>query len=160
MSIIADSIAKIGVGYGVKAVASLGFLSQKVQEGRSGYWRLFFTQLQEDALKPKEAEKQPEAFKEPYTLEEQSDGSVDVVFGKKPVSKVRPVEQAQETKTPVQRPIVVPLQETTIFESARLVAQVQLMLVQYVGHNVALKNKKVVVTDDEEEDIELLLLAA
>lgn len=55
MSIIAQSIASIGHRFGASAMASVGYRAPETNTGKSGYWRLFFTQMQEEALKQYEA---------------------------------------------------------------------------------------------------------
>lgn len=49
MNVIAGSIARIGYGYGASHVSRLGLFGKIVEDSRSGYWRLFYTQLQEES---------------------------------------------------------------------------------------------------------------
>jgi hypothetical protein len=44
------SISRVGIGLGPKYISALGFKDMSTQDGRSGYWRLFYYQLQEAEL--------------------------------------------------------------------------------------------------------------
>lgn len=59
MSLIAESIARIGVGANSRLTSYLGLWNDQGRDGRSGYWRLFFTQLQEEFGKEQVKEKAP-----------------------------------------------------------------------------------------------------
>lgn len=45
------SVSSLGIGFGPKPMSAIGLLPLAANEGRSGYWRLFFMNMQEEALK-------------------------------------------------------------------------------------------------------------
>lgn len=53
MKVIAEAIAKIGYGYSPQSTGRIGLWNQETS-GRSGYWRLFYYQMQEEALKERD----------------------------------------------------------------------------------------------------------
>jgi hypothetical protein len=106
MSIIADSIAKIGVGFGVQHTARLG-LADGGGQARSGYWRLFFYQMQEEALR--EDKKEQEVTEQEIVISKAKKRvQKPVVTKKQPVKEhlsVKTVPQPKPT-THVQAPEV------------------------------------------------------
>lgn len=137
-----------------------GATAVPAQDGRSGYWRLFFYQMQEEALKPKEVadDKVPQvADKEAEVLE---DKRVDV-----PAKKVvRRKEREPEVPTVRERPIlrkaesVEELPNVTPFLNI-ISSEFRMWLNTSEPMRVAMLQRKAD-NDEEEEIINLLLLAA
>lgn len=137
-----------------------GATAVPAQDGKSGYWKLFFYQMQEEALKPKETkdDKVPEvAVQEAEVLE---DKRVDVP-AKKVVRRKAP---EPETPTVRERPIlrkVEPVEElpnVTPFLSV-ISSEFRMWLNTSEPLRIAMLQKKAA-NDEEEEIINLLLLAA
>ena len=126
-------------------------IQQDQQTGRSGYWRLFYYQLQEASLKtPENPVKVEEVKFEPYA--EQPDGSV--IFGKVVKPKTKAV------------PTVNTVVENYVAETMRVHHQVQMLLarLQRIETNVvsvelpAWMTAEKLVVDKEEDEEELLIL--
>lgn len=161
---IAQAIAQIGVGYRAPSVATLGMQNPfGKQDGRSGYWRLFYIQLQEQALKEGKTEKAEKPFKEPFKVIETTDGGAKVVYpAKRP--RAEPIEDNSDIREaapivftaspPVKReaelPPVVNLWQLTTWRRS--------LVLQY--NNNALQYELQKASSDEEEAVEILLLAA
>ena len=127
-------------------------IQQSQQEGRSGYWRLFYHQLQEAALNKEKIKpiKVEEVKFEPYT--EQPDGSV--IFGK-PKIKAKVV------------PAVDTAVENYVAETMRVHHQVQMLIarlsvIETRGVSVQLplwmEPEKLVVDEEDEEELIILLM--
>lgn len=136
-------------------------IKQDEQSGRSGYWRLFYHQLQEQALKDSETKKRTTEFVEPYSLTEAKDGSATIVFpGKAKPRKFEPATAIPELPPLPPRPKVSP-PETPNFMVFCMNMTMQLrFLLQTYGVNLLTFTRQVKMTSDEDEDIELLLLMA
>ena len=129
-------------------------IQQQQQEGRSGYWRLFYHQLQEAALNAKKVgpTKLEEAKFEPHT--EQPDGSV--VFGKAAEPKAKSVAA------------VVEVADDYVAETMRWHYKVQRLILELSGFEpvtapapfqmLPLQASLVQVKDEEEDEEELLVL--
>lgn len=157
MSIIAQSIARIGIGSNPNLVARLGLYSQEESSGRSGYWRLFYTQLQEQSLKGKPKPESAPVFKEPYQLKEQSDGSVLVITDKPKKPQPEPIPE------PEPLPVLPPMVRSKASESITnfianawyITAQIRDMVTKYELSVVKFNQDGF---STEEDDIETLLL--
>ena len=155
MSIIAASIAKIGVGFGQQHVARIG-LADGGNDARSGYWRLFFYQMQEEAL-------QTENKKEELVVAKVRPKPVTT----KPTKKVKKQEQLVQETPRVQitkPPLTYPLPATV--QTRPNVLELAWQATLYVRTLVA-KGQKVAVQLERDinerrkrrqRDIELLLL--
>ncbi len=160
MSIISRSIASIGYSQGPRSVSSVGYLANQ-QDGRSGYWRLFFTQLQEQSEQPKQAK---------VKLKEKTlaDYGIKVVKAK-PVAKtkratVQPSEV--ETESPARTSFATPVTERKVVENdtSRILSdawvvtlQIRSLVSQYNVTALQIDVKKRRELDDEEALLALLL---
>lgn len=156
MNLIARSIAQIGVGYNQQHVARIGLFGQEENSGRSGYWRLFFYQLQEEALKKGEENVGEEE------LIELKDGSVKVKARRKsrPKRALEVTEEIPLTETPRK----IPLAPVTTEPSTPWIIQawqITTELRELIGQSRLVRVKYETRSDPEdEEDLILLLLAA
>lgn len=155
MKVIAEAIARIGYGYGSESTSRLGLWGQE-QSGRSGYWRLFFYQMQEEALRELDEENQPEVEASP---------KITVVPQKKPQkapNKPRKAIRHQDEDLPA---IPVPLTRIETFDSVPYLAKVWQFTSEFRLARLT-SRIKIDLTSvdeeavDEEEDVLLLLLAA
>lgn len=159
MSIISDSIAKIGVSYGPSAMASTGLFNSPKPEGRSGYWRLFYIQLQEEALKPKV---QPVKTENPPKLQvvENADGSASVVYPEIK-SKSKPKRAAEVKREDIPRLPPVPVQKEPdvvthyLEESWKITLEIRSMYSSFQQSMIKYSHAR---SNEDEEDIEFLLL--
>lgn len=126
------------------------------QSGRSGYWRLFYYQMQEETLKGKD-EEPSKPYSEPYKLEEKGDGSAIVHF---PGRKKFTVERTEpeiptvplgsvKTSDPVIHPELPRIWQIT--QELRTI-RARWGIMQVASHQLDAVN--------DEDDIELLLLVA
>jgi hypothetical protein len=154
--VIAQSVARIGVNYGRQHVARLGLYGPEEQDGRSGYWRLFYTQLQEEALK---------------AGEKASDHKEPVVAAKKPAKKVKKAkvktssDEAKEFLPLPPIPTYTPTapQPNYVVDAWRIGIEIQALLAFYRPAGLQFRYELNVAandSDDEEEELELLLLVA
>lgn len=136
-----------------------GATAVPAQDGRSGYWRLFYYQMQEEALKPKEVKNDevPEvANQEAKVLE---DKRVDV-----PVKKVvRRKERKPEQPTVRERPILRKINAVELPSVTPFLNIISTEFKQWFQTSeplrIAMLQQKAA-NDEEDEIIELLLLAA
>ena len=136
-----------------------GATAVPAQDGRSGYWRLFFYQMQEEALKPKEVKNDtvPEsAVQEAKVLE---DKRVNV-----PAKKVVRRERAAPETPPVrERPVlrkIEPIETPSITPFLTIIStEFKSWMETSEPLRVAMLQRKAD-NDEEEELINLLLLAA
>ncbi len=128
-------------------------IQQSQQEGRSGYWRLFYYQLQEAALNKEKIKpiKVEEVKFEP--LIEQPDGSV--IFGKIVKDKTKVV------------PTVDTVVENYVAETMRVHHQVQMLIARLsvietrcvsVQSSTWVEPEKLAVDDEDEEELIILLM--
>lgn len=154
MSIIADSIARIGVGYGPQAIATVGFFGRK-QEARSGVNRMWLTQLQEESLRQDELQKQQEK-------EKRAPSPKTTQVTEKPKRKVEKKSVEVEATRPVFHPLPaftrLPDQPNYTEISISITQQVQYLIASYMP--IANSFTLVYHSANDEEDLELLLLAA
>ena len=126
-------------------------MAQQDQTARSGYWRLFYTEMQEKALAQRDAKKSGVA--------------------EKPVAQVRFIEEAPTRKSSTKRKPVVeydiapktlkPLYRTPVSEAPKSYYQLICQIRQEFKILSATTPKVVsVVEDDDEQECEILLLAA
>lgn len=130
------------------------------QDGRSGYWKLFFYQMQEEALKPKEAkdDKVPEvAVQEAEVLENKR---VDVPV-KKVVRRKAPEPEAPTVRErPILRKVEIVEEVPSITPFLNIISsEFRMWLNTSEPMRVAMLQRKAE-NDEEEEIINLLLLAA
>lgn len=148
MSIIADSIARIGIGYGPQAIATVGFFGRK-QEARSGVNRMWLMQLQEESLRQDELRKLKEnAPQKPEPITEKPKKPIEVAGSPEPLIPFRPLPAF----TPV------PLEPDYGLISISITRQVQYLIASYMP--IANSFTLVYHSANDEEDLELLLLAA
>ena len=126
--------------------------AEQQQDGRSGYWREFFTQLQAQALEANKPVVEPK-FEEPYRLVEQKDGSVVITF---PSKKEKKINEPEIVRPPFKR---VDLPERPQLPQTVLDAPTEFKLL-IAHYNVIALQYQQVVNDRDEEDVELLLLVA
>lgn len=117
------------------------------EEGRSGYWRLFFYQMQEEALKGDEKEKLAEI---PQVTTRPTKTRRPTVTPKVP--------QEPKFQAPVLAPLPkfepLPLKPSYLEETWRITQEVRVMISQMTSNVIKLDSD----VDEDEEDIELLLL--
>lgn len=125
-----------------------------VQDGRSGYWRLFFTQLQEDSLKPDavvavsvDSENSPKPS--PKTTK---------VKAKKAASKRHEIPETVPPFRPLPMFEQKPEETNFLSESYRLTLDLRLMVAQF--NQIRLKFVPLLEAANDEDDVELLLLFA
>ena len=93
-----------------------GAMTPVVQDGKSGYWRLFFTQMQEEALRQYEEKTGKKTVKN------------EVAVAKKPVKKPRTIHRTRE-EVPDTSPVV-PFKLKPIYKEPEAVDYVWLMSMQ------------------------------
>lgn len=130
----------------------------QILEGRSGYYRLFFHQLQEEALNKSPAKKTQEPAKQVFELvTELPDGSA--IVGKPRGETDKGQEQVQ---TPVVKPmlrVVKPhlqpqVEASHVFEAAKIQSEIQSLFTSWKIQAI-MKHPR----DDEDEELILLLTA-
>ena len=137
-----------------------GAAGAPVQDGRSGYWRLFYTQLQEDSLKKDEERKRDEQAKKGETQE----GTRETAKAK-PVRSIKPKPIKVEAPPVKRRPMYTPLKAVANdvpFELLRDTAlEINAWITQF-GVSKTLFDASVKAANDEvdDEDETLLLLLA
>lgn len=159
MSIIARSIASIGYSQGPRSVSSVGYLANQ-QDGRSGYWRLFFTQMQEEALK--KSEEKSEVKKSYPKVVESADGTAIVKTKVKPKKIKTPRVETESVQAPLITPLP-PFKRSDVQPDYGLVCvditrQIELLIYQH--SQIAVQYFATVNAANDESDIELLLLVA
>lgn len=130
----------------------VSFGGQKKQDGRSGYWRLFFTQLQEESDKSRDEQGKPSVVEiqpkpSPKTAKEKPQKRVirpPEVVEKAPPFRPLPMHQAKPDE-----PTYLQQMWDITLELREMVASLQLSAVKF--------NQQLDARNDE-DDIELLLL--
>mgnify|MGYP000270539646 CR=1 FL=1 len=122
-----------------------------VQDGRSGYWRLFYYQLQEEALKEKP----------PANVVKEVKPSPVV----KKKAKPRRVEKEEVEEAIPFRPLPMferkEIPENHISDTWRITIEIRMMVALFQQNQVKLRGTlRFNIIEDDEEDLELLLLAA
>lgn len=162
MSIIARSISSIGYSQGPRSVSSVGYLANQ-QDGRSGYWRLFYTQLQEQSLaKVEKPAEKPVVYP---AVKELPGGAAEVEI---------PQEKSKKPKVAVEKPLEPeepPRQYTPVppYKKAEevpnygqmswiLSMQIQSLVFSYTRNQVKFNLDTDAAND--ESDVEFLLLVA
>ena len=125
-------------------------MAQQDQTARSGYWRLFYTEMQEKALAQRDAKKSGVA--------------------EKPVAQVRFIEEAPTRKSSTKRKLVVeydiapktlkPLYRTPVSEAPKSYYQLICQIRQEFKIWSATTPELAVAVEDDEDECEILLLAA
>lgn len=150
MSIIADSIAKIGIGYGPRAISTVGLFGRK-EEARSGVNRMWLIQLQEESLRQDELRKLKEnAPQKPEQATERLKRKIE--------KKTVEVEEVGDVFRPLPSFSRIPDQPDYGLISISITQQVQYLIASYMP--VANSFTLVYKSANDEEDLELLLLAA
>lgn len=156
------SISSLGVGFGPSYVSAIGF-REAMQTGRSGYWRLFFMQMQEDSLKKDKeklkavikeavAQAEPVAIKATSKKKQKLEPLVPLEVYEKPVFRRKPIYTSPASNTDT-------LRQLTVASSL----EIQAMYAQFVPHLVARQIKiqrQVEAANDADYRIRLLLLLA
>lgn len=128
--------------------------NKPVQEGRSGYWRLFFTQLQE------QSEQKQDKVKEVSNVLETSPKPSPIQAKNKPEKVASKPRENQEKALPF-RPLPMferkPLEHSNTTMMYPLTVELRLMVAQF---NQTKLNFVPYVSANDEEDLELLLLVA
>ena len=114
------------------------------QQGRSGYWRLFFYQMQEEALKEASKEKLAEI---PLI-------TTRVTKTRKPRVTVSIPRELEFQAPPLRKFEPLPDAPTYLQETWRITQEVRVMISQMTSNMIKLDSG----VDEDEEDIELLLL--
>ena len=157
MSIIARSIASIGVTQNPFAIASVGYLA-KENSGRSGVNRMLLMQLQEESLRQDELRKKQAEQKNEKPKDTAQPKVAKVAKKVKRRTEKKPVEV--EDRLPILGPLPtfarIPDQPNYAALSVSISQQVQLLLAGYVSTAVKFAQDK---TQEDEEDLELLLLS-
>jgi len=159
MSIIARSIASIGVTQNPFAMASVGYLANN-QSGRSGVNRMLLMQLQEESLRQDELRKKAQEQKNEKPEDQRKPKKTKVSKKVKRRVEKKPVEI--EDNIPILGPLPaftrVPDQPNFATLSISISQQVHFLLTQYKVKVLNFEqHKKQFDTDDE--DVELLLLS-
>ena len=157
MSIIARSIASIGVTQNPFAMASVGYLANN-QTGRSGVNRMLLMQLQEESLRQDELRKKQAEQKNEKPKDTAQPKVAKVAKKAKRRVEKKPVEV--EDRLPILGPLPtfarIPDQPNYAALSVSIAQQVKVLLAEYT--EIAIK-----FTQDDaqenEEDLELLLLS-
>lgn len=156
MSIIARSIASIGVTQNPFAMASVGYLANN-QTGRSGVNRMLLMQLQEESLRQDELRKQQAEKKDEKPKDQRQLKAPKVAKKAKRRTEKKPVEV--EDRLPILGPLPaftrLPDQPDYEALSVNIAQQVKVLLAGYT--EIAVKFKSI--QQEEEEDLELLLLS-
>lgn len=152
------SVSRLGVGLGPQYLSAVGFKDMSTQDGRSGYWRLFYYQLQEAELeKEKQKREQEQGQKAPEGKSEAASQTAPAV-PKKPRAKPKPVEVLPKIHP---RPLYNKVPEPVSVEPWLHVVSSQFRA-EYLSlvpmQKVMLLQKAA--NDEEEELLTLLLLAA
>ena len=160
MSIIARSIASIGVTQNPFAMASAGYLANN-QNGRSGVNRMMLIQLQEESLRQDELRKK-QAEKQNEKPQDQPKPEVAKVAKKvKRRAKKKSVEV--EDNLPILRPLPaftrLPDQPDYAALSVNISLQVKVLLAEYAKVAVKFNPIQHQPQHQDEEDLELLLLS-
>ena len=156
MSIIARSIASIGVTQNPFAIASVGYLA-KENSGRSGVNRMLLMQLQEESLRQDELRKKQAEQKNEKPKDTTQPKVAKVAKKVKRRTEKKPIEV--KASLPILGPLPtfarIPDQPNFLSISLSIAQQVKVLLAQYT--EIALKFN----TDQlqDEEDLELLLLS-
>ena len=124
-----------------------------VQDGRSGYWRLFYYQLQEEALNKSTEQNVVKEVK-----------SLPSPVAKKK-AKPRPVEKEEVEEAIPFRPLPMferrEIPENHISDTWRITIEIRMMVALFQQNQVKLRGTlRFNIIEDDEEDLELLLLAA
>ena len=139
--------------------------AQAADEARSGYWRLFFTQMQEDALKKRDEDEKPvtkvETSPEPHVQvkikpRKKLEPLVPLETYEKPSFKRKPIYATQEVTQ-------VPADQWQSFYAISLEVDTWLsvLIPQWESRKVELLQiKKVEAVNDADYRVRLLLLAA
>lgn len=158
------SISRLGVGLGPSYLSAIGFkgTGAPTQDGRSGYWRLFYYQLQEAELeKEKQKREQEQGQKAPEGKSEaasQATPAVPKPKAKPRVAKPKPVEVLPKVHP---RPLYNKVPEPVSIEPWLHVVSNQFRA-EYLSilplQKIVLLQKAA--NDEEEEVLTLLLMAA
>ena len=154
MSIIARSIASIGVTQNPFAMASAGYLANN-QNGRSGVNRMMLIQLQEESLRQDELRKKQ--------AEQKQEKPKEVPKPTKKPKKKKKVQVAEEPEVEQEPVVFRPIPAFTRLPdepdfgaiAVKIALQVQVLLAGYTATALKFTEDK---TQDE-EDLELLLLS-
>ena len=159
MSIIARSIASIGVTKSPFAISSAGYLA-KENSGRSGVNRMLLMQLQEESLRQDELRKKAQAEKENPVSQpaEPVNKPVRQKAKKKPKKTTRVVEESRPTFTPLAPFTRLPEEPDFGAIAVKISLQVQALLANYSITAIQFK-KQLLQESEDEEDLELLLLS-
>lgn len=157
MNVIAQSIARIGINYGPQSVGRIGLYGQTVQDGKSGYWRLFFMQMQEEA--DRKAEKKPvesvaketEEVVVGAAIEAKKKTRKNVVFAPPEIEEIPPFRPLPEFERVAEI-------DNVIVDSWRITLSIREMLAGFNETKVSFLNQ--LRESDDEDDLELLLLVA
>ena len=159
MSIIARSIASIGVTQNPFAIASVGYLA-KENSGRSGVNRMLLMQLQEESLRQDELRKKQAEQKNEKPKDTAQPKVAKVSKKVKRRTEKKPVEV--ETSLPILGPLPafkrIPDQPNFLSISLSIAQQVHFLLTQYKVKVLNFEQQKKQF-DSEEDDVELLLLS-
>lgn len=138
------------------SLASFHGVSSKPEQlkGRSGYWRLFFHRLQEQALEKKAEPKQPESRYEPVV--ELKDGSA-IVGTPKPKKKVVTPEPVVE-QAPTRKPKLTSIKP--VVEAPNYIAETMRVQMEISRLFTAWQIPAIIYPAQDTEDEELLLLLA
>ncbi len=154
MSIISRSIASIGYSQGPRSVSSVGYLANQ-QDGKSGYWRLFYYQMQEAELN--KSKEKPVEQKSKIVVKKKLNKSKDQ---HKPVEK-RVEQEEPEDFYPPFKPLEpfkrLEDQPNYFVQSWLVIQEIQSWVFSYSQNT--LKFNEIQAANDEEA-VELLLLLA
>jgi hypothetical protein len=154
VSIISRSIASIGYSQGPRSVSSIGYLANQ-QDGKSGYWRLFYYQMQEAELN--KSKEKPVEQKPKIVVKKKVTKSKDQ---HKPVEKRVEPEEPEDFYPPF-KPIEpfkrLEDQPNYFVQSWLVVQEIQSWVFSYSQNT--LKFNEIQAANDEEA-VELLLLLA
>lgn len=130
--------------------------------GRSGYWRLFFTQLQEQALQQKTATSEPKPLKHIHKVVQNKDGSATVILGEKLGVKPVVTKQTQDTvdnTVKLSIPEQVDIRQTTqpyVMRTMAIHYQIQRLFTEWNISGIIREQSR---AEAELDDILLLLVA-
>lgn len=159
MSIIARSIASIGVTQNPFAMASVGYLANN-QTGRSGVNRMLLMQLQEESLRQDELRKQQAEKKDEKPKDQRQLKAPKVA--KKAKRRIEKKSVEVEDRLPILGPLPaftrLPDQPNFAALSVSIAQQVHFLLTQYKVKVLNFEQRKKQL-DTDEEDVELLLLS-
>ena len=159
MSIIARSIASIGVTQNPFAMASVGYLANN-QSGRSGVNRMLLMQLQEESLRQDELRKKAQEQKneKPEHKTEPKVAKVTKKVKRRKEKNPVPVEETVQVFHPIPAFRRIPGQPDFAALSISISEQVKVLLTQYKVKVLNFEQRKKQL-DTDEEDVELLLLS-